>query len=529
MTGDTYAEAPRRTTSTSSRDAPRTATATRWSRCSPRSGRARSTSAAGCCPTPRRRGRLPGGADQHRHQDRLLGRPRPVHHLAARRGGQHRAHDVPPDEEPGDRQRRRCRLEKPDPRTTSVIAGTRLDLLEAMETHRARPPAVRRAAAAARRLRHVLRRDRRSRSAPRSAPSRRRSTTAASSPGRCCGAASETLRRGAAAARRAALAALRSGCVRRLAGAGRRRPPAGARRRPSAAPPTSRPTTRPRRRAERAASRTRVYPDVGDPGVDALHYDLDLAWDPDGRDARPATRRCVFRATARRPTTSSSTSARRSTVAHGDARRRGRRRSTTPGKDLVVHGAGRPRTSATTLQLALRRHPRAGRRRPPTRGDFSTTGWTITADGEVWTMQEPYGAYTWYAVNDQPSDKAFYDFTIARARADGRASPTASSSRAERRRRHAPSPAGTSTEPASSYLVTIAIGDYTRDPATRSAERRADHLLDAARPAAAWSQRLRDTPRRRSTGSRAARAATRSPRSGVLRRRLAAAAWRPRR
>ena len=28
-------------------------------------------------------------------------------------------------------------------------------------------------------------------------------------------------------------------------------------------------------------------------------------------------------------------------------------------------------------------------------------------------MQEPYGAYTWYAVNDQPSDKALYDFTIS--------------------------------------------------------------------------------------------------------------------
>ena len=27
-------------------------------------------------------------------------------------------------------------------------------------------------------------------------------------------------------------------------------------------------------------------------------------------------------------------------------------------------------------------------------------------------MQEPFGAYTWYAVNDQPSDKALYSFTI---------------------------------------------------------------------------------------------------------------------
>ena len=49
---------------------------------------------------------------------------------------------------------------------------------------------------------------------------------------------------------------------------------------------------------------------------------------------------------------------------------------------------------------------------PTDRPDFSTTGWTTVSDGSVWTMQEPYGAYTWYAVNDQPSDKAFYDLTI---------------------------------------------------------------------------------------------------------------------
>ena len=32
-----------------------------------------------------------------------------------------------------------------------------------------------------------------------------------------------------------------------------------------------------------------VYPDVGDPGVDALHYELDLTWDPARR--RPSTAR----------------------------------------------------------------------------------------------------------------------------------------------------------------------------------------------------------------------------------------------
>ena len=50
---------------------------------------------------------------------------------------------------------------------------------------------------------------------------------------------------------------------------------------------------------------------------------------------------------------------------------------------------------------------------PTKRSDFDTIGWTTTPDGEVWTMQEPYGAYSWYAVNDQPSDKALYSFTIS--------------------------------------------------------------------------------------------------------------------
>ena len=72
-----------------------------------------------------------------------------------------------------------------------------------------------------------------------------------------------------------------------LLGAGRRRLLAGRRR------ATAR--RRRRRRRARAADpgdhgvdvalsepvEDRVYPDVGDPGVDALHYDLDLAWDPD--------------------------------------------------------------------------------------------------------------------------------------------------------------------------------------------------------------------------------------------------------
>ena len=96
---------------------------------------------------------------------------------------------------------------------------------------------------------------------------------------------------------------------------------------------------------------------------------------------------------------------------------------------------------------------------PTTRSDFSTTGWTITDRGEVWTMQEPYGAYTWYPVNDQPSDKALYDFTLtAPAPVDRHRQRRARPSRGESTA--TPTTRGTSTEPASSYLVTVAIGDY---------------------------------------------------------------------
>ena len=51
---------------------------------------------------------------------------------------------------------------------------------------------------------------------------------------------------------------------------------------------------------------------------------------------------------------------------------------------------------------------------PTTRSDFSTNGWTITADrARRGPCRSRYGAFTWYPVNDQPADKALYDFTIS--------------------------------------------------------------------------------------------------------------------
>ena len=59
------------------------------------------------------------------------------------------------------------------------------------------------------------------------------------------------------------------------------RPPIPHRPSPAADAARRRPTTPAYDAALSEPVEDRVYPDVGDPGVDALHYDLDLTWDPE--------------------------------------------------------------------------------------------------------------------------------------------------------------------------------------------------------------------------------------------------------
>lgn len=50
---------------------------------------------------------------------------------------------------------------------------------------------------------------------------------------------------------------------------------------------------------------------------------------------------------------------------------------------------------------------------PSKREDMSSgIGATTDRSGALWTFQEPYGALTWYPVNDHPSDEALYDIAI---------------------------------------------------------------------------------------------------------------------
>lgn len=194
-----------------------------------------------------------------------------------------------------------------------------------------------------------------------------------------------------------------------------------------------------------------LYPDIGDPGVDALHYDLDLTWHAPTLTGRETL---VFRAAADADRVRLDLAPQ---LAVGSVRLDGRTVTTThPGKDLVV-AARVTRNHDYTLTLDYSGAP-APYPAPTKRGDVPDVGFTGQPDGTAWTMQEPYGAFTWYAVNDQPSDKALHDVTVhTAAPALGISNGDLVSDTTTRGVR---STHWRLRQPAASYLVTLAIGPY---------------------------------------------------------------------
>ncbi len=231
---------------------------------------------------------------------------------------------------------------------------------------------------------------------------------------------------------------------------------------PTPAPPSQQAATRDLDAALSQPVEDSVYPANGDPGVDALSYSLDLDWDP-ATDTLTGTETLTFRATESDDDFQLDLGA---PLEITRARLDGRRVAHThTGKDLVVEA---PVVADERYELVLdyvgTPEPVAA---PTTREDFEGgLGFTIDAEHQVWTMQEPFGAFTWYAVNDQPSDKAFYDFTLSVP------SPwTGIANGAQTSSTETPGVGGDATtttttyvldDPAASYLTTVAFGDYVR-------------------------------------------------------------------
>lgn len=197
-----------------------------------------------------------------------------------------------------------------------------------------------------------------------------------------------------------------------------------------------------------------MFPAYGSLVVDALHYGLDLTWRPHTRTLEGRERLTFRAARGTRTHFALDLSPRlhvRSAALDGH-----RVRITRSGHKLRIWRAV-TKGSEHTVALTYAGVPHSVSLQTTRSGTFPM-GWMTNAAGEAYALQEPYGAFTWYAANDQPSDKAFYDFTISAPRtwvgvANGRL--VARSARHGRTitRWHLGSPA-------SSYLTTIGVGPY---------------------------------------------------------------------
>ena len=212
--------------------------------------------------------------------------------------------------------------------------------------------------------------------------------------------------------------------------------------------------------AESEPRRDPVYSRIGNPVVDALHYGLTIDWSGSS-GILTATEELTFRAAedSENIPLDFSNAFEISRVSLDGEQVDFEQK----GADLFVRKAVQ-KDDEHVLTLKYSGAPRPAPA-PTTRSDFSLVGWQSDPDdGTSYTMQEPYGAFTWYAVNDQPSDKAFYDITVTTPQdLTGVANGTLESNRTVNGKRttrwHLDSPA-------SSYLVTLATGRYTHLEAT---------------------------------------------------------------
>ncbi|BFU42774.1 M1 family metallopeptidase [Krasilnikovia sp. MM14-A1004] len=198
-----------------------------------------------------------------------------------------------------------------------------------------------------------------------------------------------------------------------------------------------------------------LYPRLGTSALDVLHYGLDLAW-------QPATRTLTGTATLRiRPVVDAAQIKldfkpyRLDRVSVDGVAVPG---AAVTAEKLVVPVAVR-KDKPVTLVVAYHGAP-STTPMPSHRTDTEPLGLTVTRDGALWTMQEPYGAYTWYPANDQPSDEALYDIAVTVPKGWSAVAAGTPAGRRGNTFRYR------STDPVATYLQTLAVGRYRKLTAT---------------------------------------------------------------
>ncbi|MBB5872889.1 aminopeptidase N [Allocatelliglobosispora scoriae] len=198
-----------------------------------------------------------------------------------------------------------------------------------------------------------------------------------------------------------------------------------------------------------------IYPQYGNPGLDVLRYGLDLTW-------APATKTLTGVADVKLRAVKDLAEVR---LDFSSAYRLGgvtvdgaARTAKVSGSKLVVDAPLKAGAAATVVVRYTGTPDTVPM--PSHRADVEELGLTITSEGGLWTMQEPFGAFTWYPVNDQPSDKALYDIAITvPAGWSGIASGTPKGQQGNTFRY-------ASSVPVASYLTTLVVGKYRKETAT---------------------------------------------------------------
>ncbi|WP_051468112.1 M1 family metallopeptidase [Actinomadura oligospora] len=191
------------------------------------------------------------------------------------------------------------------------------------------------------------------------------------------------------------------------------------------------------------------FPEAGNGGFDAAHYDIALAYRPKGRRITATT---TVTATATQNLSRFDLDFVGNTIS--DLRVDGRPATyTRQGQELVITPpAGIPKGARFAVTVRYSGRPRV--LQDPILG---RTGWLPTKDGVI-TLSQPTGSETWFPLNSHPSDKATYAFhvtvpkgfgAVANGEPHGTVQKGANSTFT-----------WSSTRPMASYLAMVAIGKY---------------------------------------------------------------------
>lgn len=199
-----------------------------------------------------------------------------------------------------------------------------------------------------------------------------------------------------------------------------------------------------------------VYPQHGHPAVDVLLYDLDLAWDP---DTKTLDGRATLTVRAARPADEITLDF-SGRLRAGDVTVDGTAVTETQSGDDITVPAPRPLAvdDQVVVVIPYRGKPVATAA-PMVRTDIAVVGLVVDDDGSAFALQEPFGAFTWYPVNDHPSDEALYDLSVTvpegwTAVSGGNPQPVGPPTAAGVTYRYV------SAEPVASYLVPLGIDEY---------------------------------------------------------------------